>query len=110
MRAIAVLKPAGTVEALVAYLPTAEDDQVLEEVSSALVTTAAPTGKSDPAIVKALTDDVPIRRAVAAEVLAQVGGDEQRPAGAQAPQRPQTDRSSPPPTVCRWDCWPQCHR
>ena len=34
VRAIAVLKPAGTVEALVAYLPTAEDDQVLEEVSA----------------------------------------------------------------------------
>ncbi len=80
VRALAGLKPAGTVEALVAYLPTAEDDQVVEEVASALIAVAVTDGKADPALVKALTDDVPIRRAVAAEVLAQVGGDSQRPA------------------------------
>src|SRR5205823_3781092 len=80
MRALAGLKPAGTVEVLVAYLPTAEDDQVLEEVAATLVAVAVKDGKADPAILKALTDDVPARRAVAAEVLAQVGGEEQRPA------------------------------
>jgi HEAT repeat protein len=80
VRAIAGLKPAGTVEALIAYLPTAEDDQVLDEVASALTTIGVKDGKADPALVKALTDDVPARRAVVAEVLAQVGGDAQRPA------------------------------
>jgi HEAT repeat protein len=80
VRAIAGLKPAGAVEALVAFLPTSEDDQVADEVASALIGIAVKDGKADPAIVKALTDDVPARRAVAAEVLAQVGGDAQRPA------------------------------
>jgi HEAT repeat protein len=80
VRALGGLKPAGTVEVLIAYLPTAEDDQVLEEVASTLISIAVKEGKADAAIVKALTDEVPIRRAVSAEVLAQVGGDEQRPA------------------------------
>jgi HEAT repeat protein len=80
VRAIGGLKPDGAVEALVAYLPTAEDDQVLDEVATTLIAIAVKNGKADPALVKALTDDVPARRAVAAEVLAQVGGDAQRPA------------------------------
>ncbi len=80
VRALAGLKPAGTVEVLLAYLPAAEDDQVLDEVTSTLVAVALKNGQPDPALVKALTDEVPVRRAIAAEVLAQVGGDEQRPA------------------------------
>jgi HEAT repeat protein len=80
VRAIAGLKPAGTVEALVTFLPTAEDEPTLDEVASALIAIAVKDGKADPAIVKALTDDVPVRRAVAAEVLAQIGGEAQRPA------------------------------
>ncbi len=80
VRALSGLKPAGAVEALVTYLPMAEDDPVLEEISTALVAIAVQNGKADRAIVKALADEVPIRRAIAAEVLAQVGGDEQRPA------------------------------
>jgi HEAT repeat protein len=80
VRAVSGLKPAGTVDALIAYLPLAEDDQVLEEITAALVAISVKDGKADAAIVKALADDVPARRAVAAEVLAQVGGDEQRPA------------------------------
>jgi HEAT repeat protein len=80
VRAVTGLKPAGTVEVLVAFLPIAEDDQVVDEVASALTALAVKDGKADPAILKALTDDVPVRRAVAAEVLAQVGGDAQRPA------------------------------
>ncbi len=80
VRALSVLKPPGTVDGLIAYLPLAEDDQVLDEITTTLVAVAVRDGKADPAIVKALSDEVPIRRAVAAEVLAQVGGDIQRPA------------------------------
>jgi HEAT repeat protein len=80
VRALGGLKPPGTVEALVAYLPQADDDLVLEEITAALVAVAVKDGKADPGLVKALTDAVPVRRSVAAEVLAQVGGDEQRPA------------------------------
>jgi HEAT repeat protein len=80
IRALGGLKPAGTVEVLVSYLPLADDDMVLEEITATLVAISVKDGKADPAIVKALADEVPIRRAVAAEVLAQVGGDEQRPA------------------------------
>jgi HEAT repeat protein len=80
VRALGGLRPAGTVEALLAYLPLAEDDQVLEEITATLVAVSVKDGKADAAIVKALADEVPVRRAVAAEVLAQVGGDAQRPA------------------------------
>jgi HEAT repeat protein len=78
VRALAGLKPAGTVEMLIAYLPIADDDQVLDEVTATLVAVAVKEGTPNAALVKALTDEAPARRAVAAEVLAQVGGADQR--------------------------------
>jgi HEAT repeat protein len=80
VRSLAALRPPGTVAALVAYLPQAEDDHVAEEVTTALAGVALSDGKPDPALLKALEDAVPIRRSVAAEVLSQVGGAEQAPA------------------------------
>jgi hypothetical protein len=69
-RLLAVRKPAGATEALLAYLPCTEDEVMKWEVGKALQRLAAPNAKPDPVLVKALADTVPLRRAVAGEVLA----------------------------------------
>src|SRR5207237_10803662 len=53
-----------------AYRPCTEDEVMQWEVSKALTRLAVQAGKPDPALVKALQDPVPIRRAAAGEVLA----------------------------------------
>ncbi len=73
-RLLAARKPAGACEVLIGYLPYAEDDQTYAEVEAALVGVAIRDGKADPAILKALKDKVALRRASAAQVLAQAGG------------------------------------
>lgn len=78
-RLVALRKPDGAVEALLAYLPSAEDETMLTEVQTALAALAFRDGKPDPAMVQALTDKVGVRRAAAAEALCRSGGDEQRP-------------------------------
>jgi hypothetical protein len=79
-RLIAQAKPAGAAEVLLAYLPVAEDDQVADEVTRALGAVAVRDGKPDPALMQALQDKVPLRRAVAAEVLCRAGGPAERAA------------------------------
>jgi HEAT repeat protein len=79
-RVLAQQKPAGAAEALLAYLPFAEDDQVAEEIGRALQAVAQRNNKPDPGLLEALKDSVPIRRAVAAEVLARTGTDTARAA------------------------------
>jgi HEAT repeat protein len=68
-RLLAVRKPTGAAEALLAYLPFADDALVTEAVSAALTTLAYGSGKPDPALLSALRDPVPLRRAVAGEAL-----------------------------------------
>jgi len=77
VRALAVLKPDGTAEALLDYLPYAEDDKVEQEIEIALAAVAFRDGKPESALVRALTDKTPIRRSAAAAVLCRVGGPEQ---------------------------------
>jgi HEAT repeat protein len=79
-RVLAQQKPAGAAEALLAYLPFAEDEQVAEEVGRALQAVAQRDNKPDPGLLEALKDGVPIRRALAAEVLARTGIDTARAA------------------------------
>ncbi len=79
-RLLALRKPPGAVEALLAFLPWAEEEHLAGEVQTALTTLAVRDGKVDPALVRALDDPLPVRRAVAAEVLARAGGAEARPA------------------------------
>jgi HEAT repeat protein len=74
VRLLASARPAGSTEALIGYLPYAEDDTVFKEIEGALVSVAPRTGKPDPALFKALRDKVAIRRGTAAQVLSQVGG------------------------------------
>ena len=74
VRQLAALKAEGAVEALLGFLPFAEDDRVVQEIEAGLVAVALHNGKPHPALVKALEDKVPVRRAIAAGVLCQVGG------------------------------------
>jgi HEAT repeat protein len=72
IRLLSLRRPEGACEALLAYLPFADNDTVLDEVRSALAALAAPGGKPDAALVKALDDPVSLRRATAAEALSRV--------------------------------------
>lgn len=72
----ALRRPAGAAEAMLAYLPYADDDDgMIAEVKGALTTLALdPNGKPEPALVKALTDKQSVCRSAAAEALAKGGG------------------------------------
>ncbi len=70
VRLLVQRKPAGAVEALLDYLPAAETPALIEEVASALTALAYPNDKPHSALLEALTDAVPLRRAVAGSVLA----------------------------------------
>jgi HEAT repeat protein len=77
-RVVALRKPAGAAEVLLAYLPFADDDTVAEQVKLALAAVAYPDGKPDPVLLKALDDPLAVRRAVAAEALCQADRPETR--------------------------------
>jgi HEAT repeat protein len=79
-RAVAALKPAGGADALLGFLPFAENDKVSQEVETALAAVALRDGKPESALVRALTDAAPARRAAAAVALCRVGGEDQLPA------------------------------
>jgi HEAT repeat protein len=79
-RLVAYRKPAGAAEVLLAFLPFADEDQVFDEVRGALAAVAIRDGKADPALVKALGDKLPVRRAVAGEALALGGAADERDA------------------------------
>jgi HEAT repeat protein len=76
---LAVRKPDGACEALVTYLPFADDHTVVDGVKAALVRLVAAMPKTDPSLVLALKDPVPLRRAVAVEVLCSAGQNEVLP-------------------------------
>jgi HEAT repeat protein len=88
-RLVAYRKPAGAAEALLAYLPLAADQAVAAEVRAALIEVAVREGKPEPAVVRALQDGSPQRRAAAAEALCWAGAAEQRPAVRRLLQDPQ---------------------
>jgi HEAT repeat protein len=77
-RLLALRHPDGAAEALLAYLPFADDGSVLDEVRTALASLAGQNGKPDPALVRALADPLPLRRAAAAEALCHFPGDQVR--------------------------------
>jgi HEAT repeat protein len=72
-RLLAWRHPGGAAEALLAFLPWAEDEQLAGAVQQALTTLTVPGSKVDPCLVRALDDPLPVRRVVAAEVLARLG-------------------------------------
>jgi HEAT repeat protein len=72
-RMLALRRPPGTVAALLAFLPCAENEEMIAEVSRVLVEVGVVDGKADAALLKALDDRAGIRRAVAAVALRRGG-------------------------------------
>jgi HEAT repeat protein len=79
-RLVTVRKPTGAPGVLLAYLSDAPDDGVADRVRAALAAVAVRHGLADPAVVRALGDRSPIRRAAAGEALCQAGATRERPA------------------------------
>jgi HEAT repeat protein len=79
-RLMAYRKPPATADVLLSFVPFADEDQVFDEVRSALAAVAVREGKADPLLVHALDDKLAARRGVAAEALALGGAADQRPA------------------------------
>jgi HEAT repeat protein len=79
-RLLAARKPAGAVEALLAYLPAADSETVADELRTALTALAARAGEADKALVAALASKSAARRGSAAEALTRAGVKGQRAA------------------------------
>jgi HEAT repeat protein len=79
-RLIGLRRPSGAAEAILGYLPFAEDESLVEEVQKALNRVAGSAGKVEPAVLRALTDAAPARRAAAAEAICYVCATEHYPA------------------------------
>jgi HEAT repeat protein len=73
-RLVALTRPAGAAEVLLAYLPFAEDDLEVEEIQGALTTLAIHVGQADAALVRALDDKIAARRAAAGVSLCRARG------------------------------------
>jgi HEAT repeat protein len=80
LRLLVVRKPPGAVEALLAYLPHADEEARIEEVRHTLGRLALRDGKLDPALRQALSEAQPLVRAAAARALIEGGGAEGRAA------------------------------
>jgi HEAT repeat protein len=72
-RLVSQRRPRGTAAALLEFLPSAEDEGVVEEIRLALLAVAHADGKPDAALLHALRDESPIRRALAIDTLCQNG-------------------------------------
>jgi hypothetical protein len=70
---LALRKPKGAVETLLAFLPFTDDEYLADEAQRAVAVLGIRAGQVDAALVQALDDPLPVRRAVAAEVLAGAG-------------------------------------
>ena len=77
-RLLAVRRPDGAAEALLAYVPFADDEAVADTVREALAAVARRDGKPDEAVTLALQDKLPVRRAAAAGALLRSATAEQR--------------------------------
>lgn len=77
-RLLAHRKPPRTVVTLLNYLPFSPTSEVADEIVAALTRSGVSDGKPDAALVAALTDKSPLKRAAAGEVLARAGGDKGR--------------------------------
>ena len=79
VRLLAAHKPDKAAEVLLAFLPFAVDEYVVQEVCDTLTVLAVRDGKPDPALLLGVTDKVAIRRAAAASALLRAGVKEQLP-------------------------------
>jgi HEAT repeat protein len=76
LRLLTMRRPEGAVEALLAYLPFAENDSNSTHFVDLLVALGCADGKADPALVRGLADRVPSRRSAAAMALVRGRADE----------------------------------
>ena len=72
-RLLALRRSDGAAEALLEFLPAAEDEHVIEELKTALAVLAYRDGKPVAALTRALADRSSLRRAAAVEALSQDG-------------------------------------
>jgi HEAT repeat protein len=79
-RVLAKRKPPGCAAALLAYLPFADNPEVLKAVTAALADVALANGKPDPALLKGLADPLAVRRAAAGVALCRATPPDQVPA------------------------------
>jgi hypothetical protein len=77
-RTLARKKADGAVEGMLAYLPFADNELVLDEARNLLAELALTEGKPHPALIKGLDDALPLRRAAAGEALARGGAAPER--------------------------------
>lgn len=74
VRAVARLKPEGAAAALIGFLPLADDETVADVIRSALIALAVTNdNRAEPALLAALTDPTPLRRAAAYVALTEGG-------------------------------------
>ena len=66
---LSLRRPPGTVAALLAFLPCAENEEMIAGIIPVLVEVGVVDGKAEEALFKALGDKAGIRRAVAAVAL-----------------------------------------
>jgi hypothetical protein len=74
LRLVAIKRPPGAAEVLLALAPALADDDDARELRNALAAVALPGGKPDRVVEQALEDKDPARRAAAAAVLGKDGG------------------------------------
>jgi hypothetical protein len=72
-RLIGARKPEGAAEVLLAYLPFAADDMVIEDICKALEKVAVHNGKVEKAVVDAVQDKLTLKRAAAGAALVHAG-------------------------------------
>jgi len=68
-RILALRRPEGTIGAVIGYLPFAESEEAMNQMVDILSTIGVSADKGDEALVKALQDKLPERRAAAALAL-----------------------------------------
>ncbi len=73
VRAVVRMKPPGAAAALLGFLPLADTDALADDIRTALVALAVRDGAAEPALVAALTDPSPLRRATAYVALVEGG-------------------------------------
>jgi HEAT repeat protein len=72
-RLVALRKPSGAAESLLAFLPSPYDESVDDEIQEALVAVGRIEGELNPALVAGLNSDTPARRSASAVALCRLG-------------------------------------
>jgi hypothetical protein len=79
-RLLALRKPDGAAEVLLAFLPSAVNEVIAAEAQNALTALALRDGKADKTLLAGLTDKDPLKRTAAAVALCRAGAEDARPA------------------------------